>query len=102
MSNVQCPMSIYIDKNVLKVVSVAGVGLSAGGLVECCQYRVDPLLLLGLIAAIGGLTFFLQQQGRKYFCHYEYLSEWCTVLSHGSRSLEILCSSRGALGGEVA
>ena len=35
---------------------------------ECCQYRVDPLLLLGLIAAIGGLTFFLQQQGRNYFC----------------------------------
>ena len=42
-------------------------GLSAGGLVECCQYRVDPLLLLGIIAAIGGLTFFLQQQGINYF-----------------------------------
>ena len=46
-----------------------GLGVGYGGgyggeLVECCQYRVDPLLLLGLIAAIGGLTFFLQQQGK--------------------------------------
>ena len=36
---------------------------------ECCQYRVDPLLLLGLIAAIGGLTFFLQQQGRNCYLY---------------------------------
>merc|ERR1719195_37863 len=32
-----------------------------GGFVECCEGVVDPLLL-GIIAALAGLTFFLQQQ----------------------------------------
>ena len=48
-----------------ETVRVSGLSGYGGGLVECCQYRVDPLLLLGLIAAIGGLTFFLQQQGQR-------------------------------------
>ena len=55
---------------------------------ECCEYRVDPLLLLGLIAAIGGLTFFLQQQGED--SHHRALTH--TVLTvvaniNGRRSL---------------
>ena len=38
------------------------VGLDIG-LVECCEPTVDPLILVGIIGALAGLTFFLQQQG---------------------------------------
>ena len=34
------------------------------GLVECCEPTVDPFILFGIIAALAGLTFFLQQQGK--------------------------------------
>ena len=41
------------------------VGLDVDlGLVECCEPTVDPLILVGIIGALAGLTFFLQQQGK--------------------------------------
>jgi len=48
-------------------------GDSSGGYVECCEEVVDPIILLGVIAAIAGATFFLRQQvltfisGRRSF-----------------------------------
>ena len=39
-----------------------GVGVDFG-LVECCEPTVDPVILVGIIGALAGLTFFLQQQG---------------------------------------
>lgn len=32
------------------------------GYVECCDEVVDPIILLGVLAGIGGLTFLLRQQ----------------------------------------
>ena len=34
------------------------------GLVECCEPTVDPLIFLGILAGVAGLTVFFQQLGR--------------------------------------
>ncbi|XP_023323460.1 uncharacterized protein LOC111697627 [Eurytemora carolleeae] len=39
-----------------------GSGYGIGPLEECCEKKVDPIILLGVIAALAGLTFFLRQQ----------------------------------------
>jgi len=39
-----------------------GYGGGYGGFIECCQGVVDPLLLLSIIAALAGLTYWLRLQ----------------------------------------
>lgn len=65
MGDTQATGMCLIDATVIECFYNFSFDIGAG-LVECCEPTVDPLIFLGILAGVAGLTVFFQQLGRHY------------------------------------